>query len=116
VKLSPLNLSGLIANARLALAEPELPTRTPVMVEMWSCPKCRELHEAEDDAASCCAPSGGGTDHDTRCPVCSEEAADFRAAADCCLWKDLAAPVRWRIADAVEAGATWTDALGVKPS
>lgn len=46
-----------------------------------------------------------------RCPVCTTQHSEYRLAADCCLWKDLPAPTRWRIADAVEAGATWLDAI-----
>jgi hypothetical protein len=46
--------------------------------------------------------------------VCGTTAETHRLAADCCLWKDIGAAERWRIADAVEAGATWADQLGVK--
>ena len=32
-------------------------------------------------------------------------------AVECCLWKEFAAPVRWAIATALDAGSTWTEEL-----
>lgn len=76
----------------------------------------RERHDHEDDAAECCAPAGDPWLHDQEgeilCPVCRQGGnRDYHAAASCCLWKDLDAPARWRIADAVEAGASWDEAI-----
>lgn len=57
------------------------------------------------------------------CPVCSTLYADgetddddvivsgLYAAVGCCLWKDFNALERQRIAEAIEAGATWLEAI-----
>ncbi len=85
---------------------------------MYRCPECRELHEREDEAEDCCnetAASENGA-NPTNCPVCGEMYQSCRDAADCCLWKDLDAPTRWAIADAVEAGGEWTTELGLTPN
>ena len=85
-------------------------------VLMWRCNVCRELHEDEDDAAECCA--GEVKTHPeelpTWCPVCGQEATSPHEAADCCLWKDVDHVTRWKMADQVEAGATWAEVLGVR--
>jgi len=86
-------------------------------VIMYRCTVCDELHDDEDDAAECCAPAGeveGLHDEEapSRCPVCAEKYRSPHEAVDCCLWKDIDAPTRWRMADQVEAGATWIDVLG----
>ena len=85
-------------------------------VMMYRCTECREIHDDEDDAADCCAPDAVEGLHDeeqaTHCPVCALKFNSARDAADCCLWKDIDAPTRWRMADQVNAGATWAEVLG----
>ena len=78
---------------------------------MYRCPECDTLHDDEDDAEDCCKITEG----QARCPVCDEKYESHRSAADCCLWKDLDAPTRWAIADAVEAGSDWVTELGIAP-
>ena len=85
-------------------------------VVRWRCNICRDLHDDEDDAAECC--SAAVTSHAEElpnwCPVCGKEATSPHAASDCCLWKDIDANTRWRMADQVEAGSTWKETLGVQ--
>lgn len=84
-------------------------------VVMYRCPECRELHDDEDDAIDCCEVEGL---HDEEapsiCPVCAAKFNSPHEASDCCLWKDIDALTRWRMADNVEAGATWSEVLGVR--
>lgn len=84
-------------------------------VVMYRCTECQELHEDEDDAADCCEVEGL---HDEEapsiCPVCAAKFSSPHEASDCCLWKDIDALTRWRMADQVVAGATWAEVLGVK--
>lgn len=118
VRLSPLNLSGLVAQSTAIIdkAGPHEGRPLPERVVMWRCGTCDELHEDEDDADACCAKvSGDGLidDDPAACPVCSKGAYSLRDAADCCLWRDIDAPTRYRMADAVEAGSTWAEQLGI---
>jgi hypothetical protein len=106
--LSPLNFSLLINTQHIVTqSEARKSPETRRAIECWKCPDCFEVYEWEDEAVDCCAddvpkhPEEG----DTHCPVC---------AAECCLWKDIAAPARWQIAAAVESGASWIDAIASK--
>lgn len=45
------------------------------------------------------------------CPVCGHESSSPHESVECCLWKDLDAPTRWKVAAALEAGSTWTEEL-----
>ena len=119
--LSPITHAGLRSNGMLARllsdkpAKPEPPEIETVLA--YRCPKCDELHEDRSDAVECCAIHVDGADSadgDVACPVCATGHSDHREAADCCLWRDLDAPTRWRIADAVDAGATWEDAMAAQ--
>jgi hypothetical protein len=74
---------------------------------------CFEDYDDDEDAAEDCCQSVGHPEEAHACPVCNAAAIDPWAAADCCLWKDLPAPARWKIAAAVEAGSTWGDELGI---
>jgi ssDNA-binding Zn-finger/Zn-ribbon topoisomerase 1 len=77
-------------------------------VTMYRCDECDELHDWEDDAEECCAKDVAKTSEtEPNCPVCNSEYSDHRQASDCCLWKDIDAPTRWAMADAVDAGSTW---------
>lgn len=80
-------------------------------VLMYLCPGCGEPHHCKSDAENCCDPEEDEDEDPIECPVCGSACDDHREAASCCLWKDLDAPTRWKVADAVEAGVTWTEAL-----
>lgn len=86
-------------------------------VTLYRCTESQELYDDEDDAVACCAEDAVEGLHDeeqaSRCPVCASEFTSPREAADCCLWKDIDAASRWRMADQVDAGATWLQVLGV---
>ena len=113
--LSPLNFRGLIDTMRLVVSsEPTKTTKRRRAIECWRCPECSDVHEWEDEAEECCAEEEAKeTPKAKACPVCAAKCETFRDAADCCLWKDIDAYSRWRIADAVEAGSTWPEQLGV---
>lgn len=85
-------------------------------VTCWRCLECDALHEDEDEAMDCCEPAVAVHDEEIgdHCPVCSKEYANPHEVADCCLWKDIDAPTRWRMACQVEAGSTWAQVLGVE--
>jgi hypothetical protein len=119
MKLSPLTLNGLNHYSDGAVQNPsKAPSRRTQEVEevvVYRCPVCQEIHEDEDDAKSCCSDCDvDGEIPLKNCPVCNQPWTAFRDAADCCLWKDLDAPTRWQIADAVEAGSTWIDQLRLR--
>ena len=91
-------------------------------VTVYRCTECDTEHDDKDEAAMCCAPPIFGSHsadpsagRETKCPVCGEGYSDHYGAAHCCLWRDLAHPQREAIAARVEAGATWVDALELKP-
>ncbi len=85
-------------------------------VIVYECCTCFEQHEDEQDAADCCP-----TETDDRlpdeipvyCPVCDKliGEGEYREATNCCLWKDFGPFERYAIADKVEAGATWAEAI-----
>ena len=117
-RLSPYTVSNMrrhgfltaLLSAKVRDPEP----RRAEEVTAYRCPDCGDLHEDEDDALQCCEPAGHDQDAEIACPVCTVKHIDHREAADCCLWRDLDAPTRWRVADAVEAGATWAEALSAQ--
>lgn len=119
LKLSPFNFSRLIANMRGANAQIEekpLPRRRAI--ECWKCPHCDDVYDDEDDAEECClTPQSANEDDDgdctpdANCPVCTNYAGSIHEAASCCLWKDFDMATRHRIADAVELGSTWIEAI-----
>ena len=118
--LSPLNTRGLLHTLGLLIpgsgpSQEQQPatSRRRKAIECWRCPECDAVHDWESDAEECCAPVIGLHDQEAaiQCPVCAQEYASHRDAVDCCLWKDMDAPTRWTLADAVEAGATWAEAL-----
>lgn len=113
VRLSPLNFSGLIATNRKLVVGSEEGLRSE-QVTMWRYTACLDLYDDEEDVDSCCQPSVA-SGRALVCPVCAADGFnDHRDATDCCLWKDLPAPERWAIADAVEAGKTWLEACGLQ--
>lgn len=121
-RLSPLNFKGLIDThrAHLAATPNESRNRARNRVEQcWRCTECSTVHDWESEAEDCCAGKTRGApfSNERACPVCrSTDVISFRDATDCCLWKDLDAPTRRALADRVEAGATWADALGMDTS
>lgn len=117
MQLSPLNFRGLIDTMGIVLVgrDAKIKERTRLEpIACWRCPECDHVHRDEDDAAECCADVGVKCAPTSMgCPVCAQECDSHRDASDCCLWKDLDAATRHRIADAVEAGSTWTEKLGI---
>ena len=130
LRLSPLNLSGLIACQReeamsLVRQVKDKTSRRPITkdrqsairVSMWECPICGDRFDDDDEAEECCQGASEEAQAEAaklQCPVCMSGFEDHYQAADCCLWKDIPAPERWKIAAAVEAGKTWAEALGVE--
>lgn len=117
MQISPLNRSNMRhrqLNIEREVARGERsPGKAKVEeVTMYRCPVCLDLHEWESDAEECCEENlttEGAVATD--CPVCGEQYNSHRDAADCCLWKDIDALTRWRIADAVESGKSWQEAI-----
>lgn len=110
MNISTLNLSGI--KARLAMTLDDL--EPPEPEACWRCAVCGDVHEEKGDAERCCEKKHKVPDEDREsCPVCGSECGDAYSAADCCLWKDLPLEDRNRAAKAVEAGAKWSEALGI---
>jgi len=85
-------------------------------VVVYECLGCGEQHDYSDDAANCCPTEDEvllAHEVKVHCPVCDALIGEgaYREATDCCLWKDLDAHTRWAIADKVEAGSTWQEAI-----
>jgi len=108
--LSPATRRGMF-NTLLAQEREEAARKNPHIetVTRYICPRelCGMEHEDKQDAIDCC----GADPEDAACPVCNAKHLDERTAADCCLWHDFDAPTRWAIADKVERGATWAEAI-----
>jgi hypothetical protein len=121
MRISPLNFKGLMDNItspRPMRIDPADKSDRAKPEQVWLCPECDDVHKSYDDAVDCCADLDSYEAPEfVACPVCtrgfkdSDASPAYRFAADCCLWKDLDAPTRWRIADAVEAGSTWAEEL-----
>lgn len=125
--LSPLNLSGLRLTVERECAEPAIEDleakrrrdeKRVEVVTRYICTACDEEHNFHSDAEDCCKDEpdaeAPGAVLKGACPVCRRQYQDdIEAAADCCLWKDLDAPARWRIAALVEGGQSWTEAIEV---
>lgn len=117
MRISPLNLSALVARMKDAPSTEYPPDQRPRAIEItvYLCRICRNRYDDEDEAIDCCSDmhevgavvSGSAT----CCPVCESKYLTHEGAADCCLWKDPPAPDRWRVASAVNAGSTWAEAL-----
>lgn len=87
----------------------------PEIHEVWVDGAGKEYLSATELAK---AVLGGRIRHDAftgvpsgNCPVCGRDHDSPHEAVECCLWKDLAAPARWAMAAAIEAGSTWADEL-----
>lgn len=125
--LSPLTESDMAA-VRDGRIQPWIETGTgPAVDTRYRCPECLKLQLSRGQAETCCprdivevpVDAKGGPVVDAEppdnfaaaCPVCNCVKPDAYEAADCCLWRDLAMPKRFRVAQAVEAGAEWADAI-----
>lgn len=104
------------------------------------CEGCDTAHLSHDSAMECCPrdipevwvdaagktyctpgelakalPNGSGPSRDglspNCCPVCGDSTSSPHSAVECCLWKDLDHLTRWKVADAVDAGTPWREAL-----
>ena len=106
--LSPRNFLGLIATERTPPAESAGKGRA-VAVCRYECSACGTEYDDEDEAEECCDSQDVEDYHG--CPVCAGRSESTRDASDCCLWKDIDAATRWRMADAVDAGSTWVEQL-----
>lgn len=87
-----------------------------VRVVRYECVACGEEYCDDDEARDCCPVEDDVRDASempVHCPVCDSLIGEgaYREASDCCLWHDFDAPARWAIADKVEAGSTWQDAI-----
>lgn len=76
--------------------------------EAYVCGVCNEEHDTAHEAMACC-----GNGSDLRCPVCLKYAESYEDAADCCLHlhPGLTHAARQLIAQDVESGDTWVDAV-----
>jgi hypothetical protein len=138
MSLSPNTLYGLRATGYGSIADfSDAGPAWAAEYKRYVCPACDSSHKQESDAEACCprdtevvyesedgqrydsaselAEAVAGSDADSACssgcPVCAEPYTSHALAADCCLWKDIDAPTRWRIAAAVEQGTPWLDAI-----
>lgn len=115
--LSPLHFQRFVDLAHRGesvhpMAEPK--KREAEYVSAYRCTECREIYEYRDEAEDCCPIDSTDPNLDKwSCPICGEECATAHIAADCCLWLDYCAQDRWRMANAVEAGSTWAEQLGI---
>ena len=118
MNLSPLNLSGMLARDRGVSADSTAvknERKSAREIVTWACPICRNAFDEDEEkkAEECC--QGKACDEENNsCPVCDKSYINHREAADCCLWKDIDAPTRYKMADAVEAGSSWSQELGVR--
>ena len=117
IRLSPLNLSGLIDGARAGYSRSDKAAgkrKSAMEIVRWGCPECGDtFDEDEEQLAEDCCQGKSADDESSGCPVCEKSYVDHREAADCCLWKDIDAITRYRIADAVAAGSSWAAELGI---
>lgn len=114
--LSPAIEAGLKQTSALLEETGETKRRRYTYVDpVYPCPICGETHDDEDDALDCCQSEEDENvvraDLHNHCPVCRAEHIDTHAAANCCLWKDLTVLQRFLIANQVEAGSSWIDAI-----
>lgn len=111
--LSPATEAGLKLFSEISASTEVKKEREYTYVDpVYPCPICGETHDDEDDALDCCqSEEEERPAFHEQCPVCRTEHFDTHAAANCCLWKDLTVLQRFLIANDVEAGSTWTDAI-----
>lgn len=115
-RLSPLNFRGLLAKAGVTPNGGEssaMKGKRQRPIECWRCAECLQVYEWEDEAEECCVDPAPAAASNSDCPVCGESYNSPRDAADCCLWKDLDQAQRYAMADAVEGGQSWLEAMGL---
>jgi uncharacterized C2H2 Zn-finger protein len=56
----------------------------PENVGAWTCPRCDQWYENEDDARDCC-PNEAEEAEGWKCPECDEVYEEKQGAEDCCL-------------------------------
>ena len=85
---------------------------TPEVFTEYQCPACQETYGDAASAADCCGKAGSGA-QPMQCPICMRGAESFEMAADCCLHTHptMTALGRWRVAEMVEAGTPWAEAI-----
>ena len=78
---------------------------------LYRCNVCRKKYSDEDDAMDCHPKQSVG--QPMRCPICLQDAESYEEAADCCLHTHptMTAAGRQRVAQAVENGTPWPDAV-----
>lgn len=122
--LSPATRRGLF-NTLISQEERAARERNPgkkkgsgevIRVVMYECAECGDQFDTEDEAANCHPKEDEALapwEIFVYCPVCDKSIGEgeYREATDCCLWKDFGPFERWAIADKVEAGATWAEAI-----
>lgn len=76
----------------------------------YQCPVCKEGWGNKAEAADCC---GNKAQSPMQCPVCMRGADSFEAATECCLHTHptMTALGRQRVAERVERGMSWADAV-----
>jgi hypothetical protein len=111
--LSPATVSGLKRFQELADTPPSQRDRIYTRLDpVYICPICGDEHEWEQEALDCCqGKDAEEADLRNKCPVCLTDHVDTHAAAHCCLWKDLTWLQRYLIANCVEAGTPWPEAI-----
>jgi rubrerythrin len=84
----------------------------PDVYTRYRCSVCRDLHRTEEQAEKCHATAHVGA-QPRQCPICMASAETFQIAADCHLHTHptMTAWGRTKVADAVEAGMPWADAI-----
>ena len=80
---------------------------------MYACSVCHTEFNKRSDANACCDEE---PETPKECPICLEPADGYLEAVDCCLHVHpiIDKPGRERIATAVEAGATWSEAVAAE--
>lgn len=84
-------------------------------IKTWKCDACKDVHYDKSEAENCCPElvSPSDTAQPMQCPICMRAAESFEIAADCCLHTHptMTALGRWRVAELVEAGTPWAEAI-----
>ncbi len=85
----------------------------PDVYSRYRCTVCRAVHRREEEASACCPGVAHG--QPTQCPICLQGWDSYRDAADCHLHihPSMTAGGRQRVAEDVERGMPWADAIRV---
>lgn len=84
----------------------------PDVYTRYRCGVCRDLHRTEEKAEKCHAMVHDNS-QPKQCPICLKSAETYQVAADCHLHTHptMTAHGRSLVAEAVEAGMSWVDAI-----